>query len=302
MTDEKPQGTRLAKVLAQRGIASRRAAEELIAAGVVKVNGKVAEVVTFVDPDTDTIEVRGEPLPELPKKKYYVLNKPRGYITTRSDPQGRPSVMDLTKHLPVRVESVGRLDFDTEGVLLLTNDGDLAHALTHPSREVPKRYVATVEGVPNEAALETIRKGVKLDDGWTAPAKARLLKDTGDARVEVTVHEGRNRLIRRMLKEVGHPVFALRRERFASISAEGMEPGAVRELTDAEVNDLRILAARKSRAEQRALTGRPTVQGEPAAKASAPRKTAARATPQRPKAAPVRCNSPRPRPTRKPSR
>lgn len=266
MTDETPTKVRLAKVIAQRGLASRRAAEDLITAGLVTVNGEVAVVVTFVDPATDVIEVQGKRLPAPPKKAYYVLNKPRGYITTRSDPQGRPSVLDLVKHLPVRVESVGRLDFDTEGVLLLTNDGDLAHALTHPSREVPKRYIATVEGVPNAAALQTIRTGVKLDDGWTAPAKARLLKATGDARVEVTVHEGRNRLIRRMLKTVGHPVFALRRERFASISAEGMELGAVRELTEAEVNDLRILAERKSRREQRALTGRPVLVRETAKK------------------------------------
>ena len=250
---------RLAKLIQQRGIASRRAAEDLIRAGVVKVNGEVALVTTPVDPQNDLVEVQGRLLPAAQKKAYYVLNKPRGYITTRSDPQGRPSVLDLVKHLPVRVEAVGRLDFDTEGVLLLTNDGDMAHALTHPSREVPKRYVATVEGVPTEAALQTIRTGVKLDDGWTAPAKAKLLKASGDARVEVIVHEGRNRLIRRMLKTVGYPVFALRRERFASISVEGMELGAVRELTDAEVQDLRILAARKSRAEQRALTGKPVV-------------------------------------------
>jgi pseudouridine synthase len=243
---------RLAKLIAQRGVASRRAAEELIAAGVVTVNGEVAKVTTPVDPETDVVHVRGQRLPAEPKKKYYVLNKPRGYITTRSDPQGRPSVLALIEHLPVRVEPVGRLDFDTEGVLLLTNDGELAHALTHPSREVPKRYVATVEGVPDEAALQAIRTGVKLDDGWTAPAKARLLKATGDARVEITVHEGRNRLIRRMLKAVGYPVFALRRERFASISVEGMEPGVVRELTPAEVRDLHILAERKSQAERRA--------------------------------------------------
>jgi pseudouridine synthase len=271
VTDERSGKMRLAKLLQQRGIASRRAAEDLIRAGVVSVNGGVAQVTTPVDPETDVIEVQGKRLPAPPRKSYYVLNKPRGYITTRSDPQGRPSVLDLVKHLPVRVESVGRLDFDTEGVLLLTNDGDLAHALTHPSREVPKRYVATVEGVPDEATLEKIRTGVELDDGWTAPAKARLLKTTGDARIEVIVHEGRNRLIRRMLKTVGYPVFALRRERFASISAEDIELGAVRELTEAEVKDLRVLAARKSRAEQRALTGKPLVLRQAEKKPSRPR-------------------------------
>lgn len=264
MTDDPREGKmRLAKAIQQRGIASRRAAEDLIRAGLVKVNGTVAEVTTPVDPDADVIEVRGEKLPSLPKKAYYVLNKPRGYITTRDDPRGRPSALDLVKHLPVRMETIGRLDYDSEGVLLLTNDGDLAHALTHPSREVPKRYVVTVEGVPNAADMAAIEKGVMLDDGMTAPAKARLLKATGDARIEITVHEGRNRLIRRMMKAVGHPVFALRRERFASISAEGMELGDVRELTDEEVRDLRIIAERKSRA---------------AARLEAERKTAAKGT------------------------
>jgi pseudouridine synthase len=242
---------RLAKLIAQRGVASRRTAEELIASGVVRVNGELAKVTTPVDPENDVVEVDGKRLPAEPKKKYYVLNKPRGYITTREDPRGRPSVLDLVKDIPVRVETIGRLDYDSEGVLLLTNDGDLAHSLTHPSREVPKRYVATVEGVPNATALAAIEKGVMLDDGMTAPAKARLLKNTGDARIEITVHEGRNRLIRRIMKAVGHPVFALRRERFASISAEGMELGDVRELTEEEVRDLRIIAARKSRAAAR---------------------------------------------------
>ena len=251
MTDEERKTMRLAKLIAQRGVASRRTAEELIASGVVRVNGEVAKVTTPVDPENDVVEVNGKRLPAEPKKKYYVLNKPRGYITTREDPRGRPSVLDLVKHIPVRVETIGRLDYDSEGVLLLTNDGDLAHALTHPSREVPKRYVATVEGVPDAAALAAIEKGVMLDDGMTAPAKARLLKDTGDARIEITVHEGRNRLIRRMMKAVGHPVFALRRERFASISAEGMELGDVRELTEEEVRDLRIIAERTSRAAAR---------------------------------------------------
>jgi 23S rRNA pseudouridine2605 synthase/16S rRNA pseudouridine516 synthase len=251
MTDDTSGKMRLAKLIAQRGVASRRAAEDLIKAGVVKVNGQIAQVTTPVHPEDDIVEVQGKRLPGEPKKAYYVLNKPRGYITTRDDPRGRPSVLDLVKHLPVRVETVGRLDYDTEGVLLLTNDGDLAHALTHPSREVPKRYVATVEGVPNAAALAKIETGVMLDDGPTAPAKARLLKNTGDARLEITVHEGRNRLIKRMMMAVGHPVFALRRERFASISAEGMELGDVRELTDEEVRDLRILSERKSRAEQK---------------------------------------------------
>jgi pseudouridine synthase len=238
-----PQGIRLAKLMARRGVASRREAEELIAAGLVTVNGKVAEVVTFVDPERDVITLRGERLPDEPGLAYYVMYKPRGYITGREDPQGRRSVLDLVAHLPVRVEPVGRLDYDTEGVLLLTNDGPLAHELTHPSREIPKRYFVRVDGVPTKADVQAVCRGVPLDDGVTAPAQARLINSDGKyAWLEVIVTEGRNRLIRRVMKTLGYPVIELRRESFATVGIHGLKPGDVRPLTPEEVSDLQALA------------------------------------------------------------
>lgn len=234
---------RLAKLLAQRGVASRRAAEEMIAAGVVRVNGQVAEVVTFVDPDSDVIEVRGQPIPGEQSKKYYALYKPKGYITGREDQWGRQSVLELAEHLPVRVEPVGRLDYDTEGILLLTNDGHLAHALTHPSREVPKRYRALAQGKLNLSIVIAIQSGVELDDGRTAPARASIGRTIGENTwIDVTVTEGRNRLIRRMMLKLGHPVLDLRRVSFAGITLAGMKRGEVRELSAEEVASLRGLA------------------------------------------------------------
>lgn len=240
---------RLAKLLAQRGVAARRKAEELIAEGAVTVNGEVAEVVTFVDPERDVVLVRGEPLPGAPDKAYYLMYKPAGYITSRGELRGRKSVIDLCGDLPVRVEPVGRLDYDTEGALLLTNDGHLAHTLTHPSLGVPKRYVARVVGVPDHAALRAIAKGVPLEDGTTAPAEVRLLgaDRQGTARVEITVTEGRNRLVRRMLLKVGHPVLELRRQSFAGLTLHGMKHGEVRELTAAEVQRLQGMVERTAR-------------------------------------------------------
>ena len=235
---------RLAKLIAQRGVASRRQAEDLIRAGLVTVNGEVAVVTTPSDPESDVVTVRGKPLPAEPKKSYYLLNKPGRYITARRDPQGRPDVLDLVRQLPVRLEPVGRLDYDTEGALLFTNDGDMAHGLTHPSRGVPKVYVAKVEGHLLPEDLAAIERGVPLDDGVTAPAKARLL---GRARergrdvthIEVTVTEGRNRLIRRILAYLGHYVMELRRDRFGGVGLEGLAVGEVRELRQAEVEMLR---------------------------------------------------------------
>ena len=176
---------------------------------------------------------------------YFLLYKPRDYITTRDDPEERKSVLDLVAGLPVRVEPVGRLDINTEGALLFTNDGDLAHKLTHPSSQVPKRYLAKVWKVPSEKTLERLRRGVVLDDGRTAPAKVRVAEvtDTGNAWVEITVTEGRNRLIRRMLEAVGHPVSKLRRESFATVSLRTLERGQLRPLTADEVARLRDIAA-----------------------------------------------------------
>jgi pseudouridine synthase len=213
----------------------------LIAEGAVTVNGEVAEVVTFVDPERDLVLVRGMPLPGAAAKAYYLMYKPAGYLTSRAGLRGRRSIFDLCQDVPVRVEPVGRLDFDTEGVLLLTNDGHLAHALTHPSAGVPKRYAARVQGVPDRATLQAIAKGVALNDGVTAPAKARVVSvdGRGNATVDITVTEGRNRLVRRMLLAVGHPVLELRRESFAGITLREMKRGEVRELTSGEVERLR---------------------------------------------------------------
>ena len=235
---------RVAKLLAKRGVASRREAEGWIAEGQVTVNGELAEVTTFVDPTTDVVKVNGKPIPAAPPKVYYLMYKPKGYITGRDDPEGRKSVLELLGDTPIRVEPVGRLDFDTEGALLLTNDGDLAHLLTHPSRQIPKRYLVKVYRTPDERDLKAIRDGVFLDDGRTSPARVRVLEttDTENAWLEVTVTEGRYRLIRRMFAQLGHPVSKLRRETFATLTIRGMERGQVRPLTGDEVERLRALA------------------------------------------------------------
>jgi 23S rRNA pseudouridine2605 synthase len=236
---------RLAKLLAQRGIASRREAERMIEEGEVVVNGEVATGVVLVDPDEDHVRINGRALPAQPALAYFLFYKPKGCITTRDDPEGRPSVFDHLPDLGVKVEAVGRLDFDTEGALLLTNDGDLANALTHPKNQIPKRYLAKVYRRPDDSDLAALERGVQLEDGRTAPAKARVVETTGkeNAWVEITVTEGRNRLVRRMLSQLGHPVAKLRRMSFATLSIQGMERGQVRQLTGEEVRRLRDLAA-----------------------------------------------------------
>ncbi|MCO4743221.1 MAG: rRNA pseudouridine synthase [Proteobacteria bacterium] len=233
---------RLAKVMASRGIASRRESERWIEEGRVIVNGAVVRTAaTFVDPEHDHIRVDGKPLPSVPPKVYYILFKPRGYITTREDPEGRQSVQEFTEGLPFRVEPIGRLDFDTEGALIFTNDGDLAHRLMQPGIEIPRRYRAKVYRTPNDADIRAIETGVYLEDGRTAPAKARVVEKTDgtNAWVEVTVTEGRNRLVRRMFAQLGHPVAKLRRESFATITVRGMERGELRQLSREEVLRLR---------------------------------------------------------------
>jgi 23S rRNA pseudouridine2605 synthase len=236
---------RLAKLLAQRGVASRREAERLVADGEVTVNGEVVREVTMVDPEVDRIRIGGRPLPRPPVPAYFVLYKPRGCLTTRDDPEGRPTVFDHLGDLPRGVEAVGRLDFDTEGALLLTNDGDLANALTHPKNQIPKRYLAKVYRQPDDRDLNALQTGVFLEDGKTAPAKARVVDttDKANAWVEITITEGRNRLVRRMLQALGHPVSKLRRESFATISIRGMERSQLRSLTGEEIRRLKDLAA-----------------------------------------------------------
>ena len=224
---------RLNAYLARAGVASRRKADDLIKAGRVTVNGEPGQLNTFVE-RADRVEVDGEPV-TAQKLAYVLLHKPVGTVTTASDPQGRPTVVDLVD-LPERVVPVGRLDVDTTGALLLTNDGTLAHRLAHPRYGVEKVYVADVEGRPGREALRALAEGVELEDGRTAPATVRCL---APSRVELTLHEGRNRQVRRMLEAVGHPARHLHRSVYAGLTLEGLEPGAWRELEPSEVGLLR---------------------------------------------------------------
>jgi 23S rRNA pseudouridine2605 synthase len=236
---------RLARLMAERGVASRRESEKLIAEGEVTVNGEVVSGVVLVDPEVDHVRIGGRPLPRKPELRYYLMYKPKGCLTTRDDPDERPTVYDVLGDVGTKVEAVGRLDFDTEGALLLTNDGALANALTHPKNKIPKRYLAKVYRTPDAADLAALEGGVYLEDGRTQPAKARVVESTdkGNTWIEVTVTEGRNRLVRRMLGKLGHPVSKLRRESFATLSIRGMERGDVRALTGEEIARLRELAA-----------------------------------------------------------
>jgi pseudouridine synthase len=226
---------RLNRFLARAGVASRRGADELIKSGRVTVNGGRGELNTFVAAH-DVVEVDGEPVGKQ-ALAYVLLHKPLGVVTTARDPQGRPTVVDLVGH-EARVVPVGRLDADTSGVLLLTNDGDLAHRLAHPRYGVEKTYVADVEGDLQSAEVGLLADGIELEDGCTAPARARQL---GRSRVELVLHEGRNRQVRRMCEAIGHPVVRLRRTAYAGLDARGVEPGAWRELTRDEVEALRRL-------------------------------------------------------------
>jgi 23S rRNA pseudouridine2605 synthase len=224
---------RLNAYLARAGVASRRAAEELIRAGRVRVNGEVAGLATFVEP-RDTVEVDGSPI-ELEPLTYVLLHKPAGVVTTARDPQGRPTVVGLVEH-ERRVVPVGRLDADTTGALLLTNDGPLAHRLMHPRFEVDKIYEAEVEGEPSDEALAQLADGIELDDGGTAPARVRRL---GPSLVELTIHEGRKHQVKRMLQAVGHRVRRLHRKAYAGLTLDGLDPGEWRELTSEEVANLK---------------------------------------------------------------
>jgi 23S rRNA pseudouridine2605 synthase len=224
---------RLNAYLARAGIASRRGAEELIRAGRVRVNGEVAGLATFVEP-RDAVEVDGNPIEPEPLT-YVLLHKPAGVVTTARDPQGRPTVVGLVGH-ERRVVPVGRLDADTTGALLLTNDGPLAHRLMHPRYEVDKVYEAEVEGEPSDEALMQLTDGIELDDGRTAPARVRRLRPS---LVELTIHEGRKHQVKLMLEAVGHRVRRLHRKAYAGLTLDGLAPGEWRELTREEVAQLR---------------------------------------------------------------
>jgi 23S rRNA pseudouridine2605 synthase len=231
---------RLNAYLARAGVASRRRADELIREGRVLVNGKTGELNTVVG-KRDVVQVDGKRVVRQPLA-YVLLNKPPGVVTTASDPQGRRTVVELVPSEP-RVVPVGRLDVDTTGILLLTNDGDLAHRLAHPRYGVHKVYEAEVEGTPSQDALATLREGVVLDEGQTAPAKARLIRrGTATSRIELTLHEGRKHQVKRMCEAIGHPVRTLHRSRYANLGLNGLEPGAWRELTADEVAALRRAA------------------------------------------------------------
>ncbi|PKM81340.1 MAG: pseudouridine synthase [Firmicutes bacterium HGW-Firmicutes-14] len=235
---------RLQKYLAHTGVASRRKCEELILAGRVKINGTVVkELGTKVNPGSDIIEVDGKVFGEKEEKVYILLHKPKGYVTTLRDPQGRPKVVDLLKNVNERVYPVGRLDFETEGLLLLTNDGELTYALTHPKHEIGKTYVALVKGIPDRDKLKRFGKGLRLADGITAPAKVKLLKNMGsNARLEITIYEGRNRQIRRMCETIGHPVLELKRVAIGFLELRGLEEGKYRFLKKDEVQKLKRIA------------------------------------------------------------
>lgn len=236
---------RLQKVLARVGFGSRRACEELIEQGRVTVDGEVARLGRKVDPDTAVVEVDGALVGVRPDLVHYLLNKPKGVVTTADDPRGRPTVVEIVPSVP-RVFPVGRLDLDTEGLIVLTNDGDLAHRLTHPSYGVDKEYLAHVEGTPSRGSLRLLREGVELDDGLTAPAGVILVEP---AVVRITIHEGRNRQVRRMCEAVGHPVRRLVRTRIGPMSDRRLGPGQWRPLDIAEVRDLERAAAESRRSQ-----------------------------------------------------
>jgi 23S rRNA pseudouridine2605 synthase len=224
---------RLNAYLARAGVASRRKADELIKSGRVRVNGEPGQLNTFVERG-DRVEVDGKEV-RPQRLSYVLLHKPAGVVTTANDPQGRPTVVDLVDY-DVRVVPVGRLDVETTGALLLTNDGELAHRLAHPKYEVEKVYEAEVEGEPSDEVLRQLVQGVELEDGITAPADVRRL---APSIVELSIHEGRNRQVRRMLELVGHPVRHLHRSRYAGLTLEGLAPGEWRELSPDELEHLR---------------------------------------------------------------
>jgi len=222
------------------GIASRREAEELILEGRIKVNGRIAELGMKADPGRDHIKVDGKLLTKREPKIYLIFNKPRNVVTTLKDPEGRPTVKDYLKDIKYRIYPVGRLDYDSEGLLLLTNDGDFANAVMHPSKKIPKTYEVKVKGVPEQKTLDKLKKGILLEDGMTAPAKIRGPKSTeNNSWLEVTIYEGRNRQLRRMFDQVGHSVLKLKRIRVGSLQLGELLPGRFRYLTPDELNKIK---------------------------------------------------------------
>ncbi len=238
---------RLQKVIAHAGIASRRKAEQLIEEGHVRVNGKVVKELGIKVSSSDKVEVDGIPL-EREEPIYFMLYKPRGVISSVNDDKGRKVVTDFFPMIEQRIYPVGRLDYDTSGLLILTNDGEFANTLMHPSNQIDKVYLAKVKGIPTKEALKALERGVRLEDGKTAPAKVKMQtvdKKKQTAIVEITIHEGRNRQVRRMFEAVGNPVLKLKRERYGFLNLQGLKVGDARELSPHEVKQLRALALKK---------------------------------------------------------
>ncbi|MHA6259602.1 pseudouridine synthase [Sporosarcina sp. CAU 1771] len=235
---------RLQKVMAQAGVASRRKSETLILDGKVKVNGVVVTELGTRVSSSDAVEVEGV---QIVKEEpvYFLLYKPRSIISTAHDEKGRKTVLDLFPNVDKRIFPVGRLDYDTSGVIIMTNDGDFSYLMTHPKFEIPKKYVAKVKGIPHREALKKLEKGIDLEDGKTAPAHVKIRtvdNKSKTALIEITIHEGKNRQVRRMFEAIGHPVEKLRRESFAMLTTHGLNAGEARELTLHEVKQLRVLA------------------------------------------------------------
>lgn len=235
---------RLQKIIAHAGIASRRKAEELILNGKVKVNGQTIKELGMKVGSQDKIEVDGIPV-EREEPVYFLLYKPRGVISSVTDDKGRKVVTDFFPLIEQRIYPIGRLDYDTSGLILLTNDGEFANLLMHPKHEIEKVYIAKIKGIPLKEKLKQLEKGVYLDEGKTAPAKVKMLsldKRKQTAIIEITIHEGRNRQVRRMFEKIGHPVIKLKRERYGFLDLHGMKTGDTRELTPHEVKQLRTMA------------------------------------------------------------
>lgn len=222
------------------GIASRRKAEEIIIEGRVTVNGKVAVIGMKADPSRDHVKVDGKLLTRPEIKVYFIFNKPRGVVTSLGDPEGRPTVQDFIRGIRERVYPVGRLDYDSEGLLILTNDGDLAHGVLHPSKKIPKTYLVKIKGALEAEDLDRLRKGIRLDRAVTAPAKVKTLRKTDqNSWVEMVIYEGKKRQIRRMLEKVGHPVIRLMRIRINGIEMGDVKPGMIRRMLPEEIEMLR---------------------------------------------------------------
>jgi pseudouridine synthase len=236
---------RIQKILAKAGIASRREAERMVVEGRVSVNGNIVEALGFkADPSRDHIKVDGKRLTPFEPKVILLLNKPRGYLSTVKDPKGRPTIMDLLKNVKWRIYPIGRLDFDAEGLLLLTNDGDLAHLLSHPRFSIPKTYLVKVAGVPEEKKLIRLRRGVMLEDGETRAVSCSLIRQREkNSWVRVVVTEGRNHLVKRMFSAIGHTVLKLKRIEYGPVSLGDLPFGQFRYLTAGEAEKLKKISS-----------------------------------------------------------